>query len=290
MEENKSSKLIAEKLATPDLDLLKKIKSSTWTSHNIPLTPSDSTIMNDSLPLIGDDVRVKVIKNNLHIFTGKKGSLAGLRLIDLGCLEGGISFEMAREDIDVLGVEGRESNYSNCLLIKEYFDLPNLDFQFLDVKNLNKKDHGVFDIVLCLGLLYHLDNPIDFLNILNEITHDNSMLFLDTKIAPDTQEHLENCVDKERLSGLAHIVHNENKYEGRWYREYEEAENGADRWASVSNYRSFWLTQSSLIKALYSSGFQNIYNIYGSFDITEEFSLRKKFSRLWCVAVKESFF
>lgn len=291
MKDTKSNKLIMKKWAMPDLNLLKKIRAAAWTSHNIPLTSSDTTINNDNKPLVGDDVRINVIKKNLYVFASREGSLSGLRLIDLGCLEGGVAFEMAREDMEVIGVEGRKSNYFKCQLIKEYFNLPNLQFLHLDVKNLRKEIHGVFDIVLCLGLLYHLDNSVSFLNTLNEITHEAGLLFVDTHIAPASQELLDHCIYKDSLSDLTQLVYNGESFDGRWYQEYEEEEKGTDNeWASVSNYRSFWLTQRSLMKALYFSGFKNIYNIYGSFEIEEEFNLRKKHSRLWCIALKESYF
>ena len=171
MRKTATNKLIVQKWADPDKHILEKIRTSKWTSHNIPLTQSESTMNINNLPLIGDDLRTRTIKRNLCMMTGGESKLAGLRLIDLGCLEGGTAFEMAREDMDVVGVEGRKISYDKCSLIEDYFKLPNLHFLHLDVKNLNKKEHGIFDVVLCLGLLYHLDNPLSFLSILNA---DNS--------------------------------------------------------------------------------------------------------------------
>lgn len=278
-----TNRLIVQKWAAPDENILKKIRTAKWTSHNIPLTRSESTMNVNNLPLIGDDVRTKTIKRNLYILADRSGSLAGLRLIDLGCLEGGVAFEMAREDMDVIGVEGRQINYSKCRLIEDYFGLSNLRFLLLDVKNLNKEEYGIFDVVLCLGLLYHLDNPLSFLNILNEITHEKSLVFMDTHVAPVDQESFDKCVFKDDLSDITAIEYNGKRYEGRWYQEFPTEDN---EWASVSNYRSFWLTQTSLIKAMYFAGFKNIYNLYGVVEIEEEFALRKKYSRLWCIALK----
>jgi 2-polyprenyl-3-methyl-5-hydroxy-6-metoxy-1,4-benzoquinol methylase len=283
MRDTVTNRLILQKWAAPDQNILEKIKAAKWTSHNISLTQTVSTMKSDDIGLISDDTRTKTIKKNLYILVSREGSLSGLRLIDLGCLEGGVSFEMAREDMDVIGAEGRESNYLKCKLIEDYFELPNLRFLHLDVKKLNKKDHGIFDVVLCLGLLYHLDNPISFLDILNEITHEKSLVFLDTHIAPVDQASFDCCVFKDDLSDITQFEFNGKIYEGRWYQEIPEEDNA---WASVSNYRSFWLTQNSLIRALYFAGFKNIYNLYGFIEIEEEFVLRKKYSRLWCIAFK----
>jgi 2-polyprenyl-3-methyl-5-hydroxy-6-metoxy-1,4-benzoquinol methylase len=285
MRDTLTNKLIVQKWAAPDQNILKKIKTTKWTSHNIPLTQSESTMNINNVPLIGDDTRTKTIKKNLYMLVSREGSLSGLRLIDLGCLEGGVAFEMAREDMHVIGVEGRKTNYAKCRLIEDYFALPNLQFLFLDVKNLNKTEQGIFDVVLCLGLLYHLVNPFSFLNTLNEMTHEKSLVFLDTHIAPADPESYDFCIFKDVLSDITQLEYEGRRYQGRWYQDLTKEDH---EWASVSNYRSFWLTQTSLIEALYFAGFKNIYNLYGFTEIGEEFDLRKKYSRLWCIALKES--
>jgi len=286
-----TKKLIDSKLSNPDFDILTKIKNCTFTAHNIPLTHSEST-MGYNIPLLSDDIRTQVIKNNLYIFTGKRESLSGFRLLDLGCLEGGLSFEMASEGMDVLGVEGRESNFLKCQLIQDYFNLPNLNFLLLDVKNLDKSKHGVFDIILCCGLLYHLNNPFPFLELLNSITHDKSILFLDTHFAPPDDKLLDMCKFKDNLSNIESLTYSGITYEGRWYREHSDnLDQSDDPWASVSNALSFWPTFESLIKALNNANFMHIYNLYGGLhDIDYEFKIRKEFSRLYCFALKETYF
>ncbi|HAI70437.1 MAG TPA: hypothetical protein DCM38_13500 [Gammaproteobacteria bacterium] len=287
MKQTKTNELIQQKLAAPDALLLNQIKTMKWTSHNIPLTLSETTLNNQ--PLIEHDPRTRVIKDNLYWLAGKGGSLAGLRLIDLGCLEGGLSFEMAREDMEVLGVEGWESNYLKCQLIAEYFNLPHLRFAHLDVKKLNRSTYGLFDVVLCCGLLYHLDDPVRFLKTLNEITHDTSILFLDTHIAP-SDDQLSSCFAKTALSDITSYQSEGKTYEGRWYKEYEPGLISNHEWTSVSNANSFWLTQTALFKALYDAGFKHLYNLYGAFDIEQEFQLRQQLSRLYCIAVKDAYF
>src|SRR5208283_4911140 len=58
------------------------------------------------------------------------------RLLDLACLEGLFAIEFARK---VLGL-------SNCRLIKG------------DVRSISA-ELGSFDVILCAGILYHLDFP-----------------------------------------------------------------------------------------------------------------------------------
>lgn len=275
---------IKQKLNYPNFDLLSKIQALDWTSHNIPLSSTEKTLNNTQIS-IADEIRTRVIKQNFRLFHRQ---LAGLRLLDLGCLEGGLTFEMAREGIQALGVEGQQKNYAKCQLIKEYFNLPNLNFLLKDVKQLDPKEQGLFDLILCCGLLYHLDEPVDFLYKLHSLCPDDGVLFLDTHVAPDEQG-FSACTFKNGLSEICEIQHNGHTYKGRWYHEYEEDGTGIDAWSSISNIRSFWLCENDLIRALSYAGFQYMYKIYGGFEIEQEFLLRTEFSRLSLVAVKTSF-
>jgi 2-polyprenyl-3-methyl-5-hydroxy-6-metoxy-1,4-benzoquinol methylase len=283
-----ANEIVEQRLLSPDYECLREIKKVEWTSHNIPLTRFESTLGN-SKTLIGDEPRTQVIKKNLHLFTGKT-SLSGLKLMDLGCLEGGLSFEMAREGMDVTGIEGRESNYLKCRLIKDYFKLQNLNFLRLDVKDLNRDKHGVFDIVLCCGLLYHLDNPFSFLDLINTMTHDKSILFIDTHFAPKDAESLQICKFKNTLSAIETFESAGHTYKGRRFSEYaDDVLESNDPWAAISNSKSFWPTKDSLVKALYFSGFQQIYELHGIFEIEYEYNVKREYSRLGMIALKQEY-
>lgn len=284
MIKTETNQLIEKKWKDYSPALLETIKNISWTSHNIPLTESESTI--NGKKLIGDDERTIAIKKNLRFFLGRRDGLAGLRVIDLGCLEGGLSFEMAREDMIVTGVEGRVSNYDRCKLIKKYYELPNLDFILLDVKNLQKDIHGVFDIILCCGLLYHLDNPLVFFEIIQKMSNRNAFWFIDTHTAPVHEEDLQKCVFKNNLSTLDTTKHHNVEYSGRWYKEYNEDSRTEDPFAAISNYRSFWLTEESLIKAIYNVGFKQIYVLHGLIDIENEIKIKKIYSRSFYIAIR----
>jgi len=286
------SELIQARWLAPDPRILGLIEGAEWSAHNIPLTEGRSTIKDPGQLLIGEEPRTLAIKRNLDIFLdarpGPSSEYKG-RLIDLGCLEGGVSFEMASAGFDVLGVEGRRANYDKCQLIEEYFQLPNLRFEHLDVKDLSLESHGLFDAVVCCGLLYHLDDPVAFLHKLSNLTHDTSVLFLDTHIAPSEQA-LEHCVFRESLSDFEEIDHEDRVYPGRWYAEYPRAGHSHNPWASVSNYRSFWPTQTALIAALEDAGFRFVYELHGSRPIREEADLKLRYSRVYLIALKQGYF
>ncbi|NEX22706.1 methyltransferase domain-containing protein [Thiorhodococcus mannitoliphagus] len=285
-------RLIEARWRSPKTEALEQIRKADWTSHNIPLTAQSATLPGPDRPLIGDEPRTRAIRQCMDLLLGpgpEDGEGYRGRLVDLGCLEGGLSFEMARAGFDVLGVEGRESNYQRCQLIEHYYALPNLRFEHLDVKNLSPERHGRFDAVVCCGLFYHLDDPVDFLHLLAALTHDRSALFLDTHIAPP-DDTLDECVFRESLSDYETVQHHGESYSGRWYDEYPEGGHSDDAWASVSNYRSFWLTKDALITALEDAGFGLAYELYGTRPAREEADLKRKFSRIYLMAVKRPYF
>lgn len=251
-------------------DLLAAIRRETWTSHNIPLTESESTL-GDRVGLIGDDVRTKVIKSLVRRYASITP-----RILDLGSLEGGLSLEMAREGWVAVGVEGRESNYRKAELIREYFALPNLSFRLQDVKTIDPRD-GLYDVILCCGLLYHLDDPFAFIERMASLMTPGGFLFLDTHVAA------ENTIYTPRLSAETTI----GKYIGRWFDEPQGGTTLDEQWSAVSNARSFWPDRRSLIRALYHAGFHSIHELFGMFDIDGEFALRDQYSRLYLLCMRE---
>jgi len=264
-------------VTAPDLKLLDAIRQETWTGHNIPLTESESTI-GPQVGLIGDDVRTKVIKSLVRRFFPAD---RGVRVLDLGSLEGGLALEMAREGWNVVGVEGRESNYRKAELIRRYFALPNLEFRLQDVKTLDDAA-GSFDVVLCCGLLYHIDEPFPLLERLARLVSPKGFLFLDTHVAPDAAA-LGKSIYKDRLSDEVSL---EKGYSGRWFVEPHDTVLDA-QWSAISNERSFWPDRRSLIRGLYHAGFRAIHELFGMFDIDGEFDLRDQYSRLYFVCLPE---
>ena len=282
-----AQQLISARLANPDAAAATRMAAAGWTGHNIALGAGQCTLPGQ--PLLEHDVRAHAIRRELQRFVARDGSLAGLRLLDLGCLEGGYSLEMARADMQVLGIEGRESNYRKCRMLAEYFALPNLQFELTDVKALTPARHGLFDAVLCLGLLYHLDQPMAFLEQLaRTLTAPRALMFLDTHVAPPDEAALAAFEGRHALSPLQTMAHAGHAYEGRWYHEYPSGAAVPDEaWTAVSNARSFWPTEKALIAALCRAGFSRVFALYGNFEIGEEFALRARHSRAWYVVMKE---
>lgn len=213
--------------------------ASNFTAHNIRL--DDGSLTKPEQPWQMEDlVLLKFIKRFLRILFPE--GVSGKRLVDLGCLEGGYTVELARAGFDALGIEVRQSNFENCQRVKAGTNLPNLTFACDDVLNLAK--YGVFDVVFCCGLLYHLDEPRKFLNLMAQVCQ--RVIIIDTHVA-DKQPN-----GKFELSG---ITENEG-WAGRWFNEFKnENQRHGDKWSSWSNRKSFWPMKRDLMQGLQQAGF-----------------------------------
>jgi len=204
-----------------------------FTAHNIRLPDGSETL--PGVPLTADTGICQAALRDL-----KLALPGGGRIADVGCLEGGYAAEFARAGYDVVGVEVRAVNMANCQRIAEALDLPNLRFVRDDARNLHR--HGGFDAVFCCGLLYHLDGPVAFLNMLGKITR--RLLILQTHYSdrPGTE--------------------NEGR-RGHWYQDDPAADS---RWGSWGNQRSFWLAIPDLCDAIRCAGFPLVFRQFDYLD------------------------
>ncbi|MFN8671395.1 MAG: methyltransferase domain-containing protein [Candidatus Sericytochromatia bacterium] len=261
-------------------------------SHNILLPNGQKTIpwLKNTL---SETMVMKAIKSSINnFFYLKENEPKNIKIVDIGCMEGGYSTEFAKMGFDTLGIDARKENLLKSTYIKLNLNLNNLKFVKDDARNLAK--YGEFDISFCFGLLYHLDNPINFLKTVANQT--KKMLILHTYLAYDENEdyqyYLEHSFNKNfkdinsekrkefnaleaqkdkftpyiqypKNYKLSNQITENEGYKGRWFDEWEEDTN-KDKiekmpGASYNNSRSFWLCKNELIRALYDSGFSNVY-------------------------------
>ena len=82
-------------------------------------------------PLLADTPRMQATARVLRLVY--RDAVAAQSIVDLGCLEGGYTVEFARMGMRSTGIEVRQSNYANCMLVKNKVQLPNLEFHNDDV-------------------------------------------------------------------------------------------------------------------------------------------------------------
>jgi tRNA (mo5U34)-methyltransferase len=95
-------------------------------------------------------------------------SLAGTRALDIGCNAGFYSFELAKRGASVLAVDVDEHYLSQGRWAAEQLDPHGrVEFREMTVYDLAGLDEQ-FDVVLFLGVLYHLRHPLLALDIVAE--------------------------------------------------------------------------------------------------------------------------
>lgn len=172
-----------------------------------------------------------------------------LRILDLASLEGLYGIEFARQGAEVVGIEGRESNIKRSQFAKEVLDLKNITFIQDDVRNLSLAEYGHFDVVLCFGILYHINSPdvFKFVESIFEVCQE--IAIFDTHIG---------------IIGSETHNYKGKEYHGWSFKEHSSKSSQEERlkasWASLDNPQSFWLTRPSLYNLLVDTGFTSIYD------------------------------
>jgi len=110
-------------------------------------------------------------------------SIAERSVIDIACHQGWFSTQMAQMGArDVLAVDARAEHVADATLIRDALGLRNMRVQQSDVHALTREATGQFDIVLMLGLIYHLENPVGALRIAQALT--KRICLVETQIVP----------------------------------------------------------------------------------------------------------
>ena len=135
------------------------------------------------------------------------GSLEGKRVLDLASNAGYWSLASIEAGADyVLGIEGRQMHVDQASFV---FDIKEVerdryDFVMGDIFETDFRQFGTFDVVLCLGLMYHISKPMELMEKISEVNDD--ILVVDTtlskargsflKIVPQDPDSYVSAVDR----------------------------------------------------------------------------------------------
>lgn len=213
-----------------------------WSAHNIHLGEGLYTIGRRDTR---DDVVVqRVVQTVADIM---QRPLQTLRILDLACLEGVFGIEFARHGASVVGIEAREASLRKANFASQTLGLSNIKFVQDDVRNLSRDKYGEFDVVLCLGILYHLETPDAF-----DLIHRVSSVCRDLAIV---HTHFS-------TGAKVHVEFQGRKYAGRRFLEHlpgaSEQQKRQAVWGSLDNPQSFWMTRASLFNVLQDAGFTSV--------------------------------
>lgn len=137
-----------------------------------------------------------------------------------------------------MAIEGRQGNAARIRVAAEALAVEDrYELRVEDVRELSIERHGSFDVVLCLGVLDHLDVP-DVFRLAEAV-----------------------CAAAKRVAIVRTAIalrddHSERRRGKVYYgTSYEEPEGN---WSSIGNPQSFWLTKASLLNLLLDIGFTSV--------------------------------
>jgi SAM-dependent methyltransferase len=181
-----------------------------------------------------------------------------LRIFDFACGEGVYAIESALRRADVVAFDGRIERMEAGASLARRLGLENLKFEQADVRDITVDSHGRADVVLFLGILYHLDDRDIFPVLRNIYGMCGHLVIIDTHIA---------------LKADYRAEHNGKHYEGMKLREHADDDSEEVRrsrvGASLDNPLSFWFTRASLCRALLDVGFTSVCECHAPLEPTK---------------------
>lgn len=137
--------------------------------HEIELAPGIVTPGDDSnrskLPLLDS--------------LGLPADLSGRRVLDIGCSDGYFSFEMERRGATVMAIDFVPEHYTGFATARKVLG-SSVEYRMDNAYNLTPESYGQFDVVLFLGVIYHLRNPLAALDAIRSVVRLGGQLFVGT--------------------------------------------------------------------------------------------------------------
>lgn len=188
----------------------------------------------------------------IHWAAEKFGGFAGLRVLELGPLEGGHSCMLERMGAaSVLAVEANTRAFLKCLIVKELYGLSRCRFLLGDFVQMLRETDQQFDCCIASGVLYHMTNPVELLSLIARVS---------SKALIWTHYYDEAALRK--AGRLKHFGrHQEATFDGFAHRLHRHNYGSSLRFAGFcggSSSYSHWLTADDILAALRHVGFSQV--------------------------------
>lgn len=198
-------------------------------------------------PQVGEANGVKV-RRVMQLVADLAGRPFGeLSILDLGCGEGVYAIEAGLRGARVLGLDARTERMGEGAACAARHGLDRVEFRQEDVRAVDRATLGEWDVVLCLGLLYHLDADEAFALLHRVRGVCGRLLVVDTLIS---------------LAADTEVRHGDGVYEGELVREHGDSDSPEERRArvlrSIDTTFAFRFTRPALVRALHAAGFTSV--------------------------------
>lgn len=145
-----------------------------------------------------------------HHFGARLGRVCAL---DVGCHEGYFTLMLAEMGVkSVVGLDIRPENLEKAKFVQRLRGIKNVRYQQANVEQVKRATHGEYDLCLCLGLLYHAENPVLVLRRLSAITRE--MLIVETQVIDSIAGETEwgQRADHRRYNGVLAVIDETNEF------------------------------------------------------------------------------
>jgi methyltransferase family protein len=124
-------------------------------------------IMSGAARLFSADPRPRYCADLL----GNDGRLDGLSVLELGPLEGAHTCQLEKLGAkSILAIEANTEAFLKCLIVKEIAGLHAARFMLGDCAEYLATTSDYFDVVMCCGILYHMSDPVSFIQGLGKVS------------------------------------------------------------------------------------------------------------------------
>ena len=110
--------------------------------------------------------------------------LSGVRVLDIGPSDGYFSMQLALRGAEVTAIDYRAKG-AHGFGIMELVTGLSFDYRQMNVYDVPSASLGTFNIILFLGVLYHLPDMIRALDAISELLAADGKIFIETEHEPD---------------------------------------------------------------------------------------------------------
>jgi tRNA (mo5U34)-methyltransferase len=113
---------------------------------------------------------------------GLPSSCHGLRVLDIGCRDGFFSFALEARGAEVVAIDYAAPDATGFRVAARCLK-SSVTYAMDNVYDITPEKYGRFDVILFLGLLYHLRHPMLALDRLRAMASPDALLFCETRLA-----------------------------------------------------------------------------------------------------------
>jgi hypothetical protein len=180
------------------------------------------------------------------------GDADGVRILELGPLEGGHTYMLDRAGAVVDAIESNSRSYLKCLVVKELLGLRRARFMRGDFVAYLRQSTERYDLVLASGVLYHMVDPLELLDLLARASDRIAVWthYYDAEILANspTAEHFQVPAESVTVDGRIYQLHP---------RRYLDALDSSGFGGGPKSYAR-WMERQDILDTLARLGFDKI--------------------------------